>query len=405
MQERYDYIIAGGGCAGLQLALAMISETALQDKRILILDRAPKAGNDRTWCFWSKEESPYAPLLLKTWQHLTICASDFQSTQDIEPYQYGMLRSADFYEYARTTLEAHPRVVFHYGEIQSVVQEGAWGIVRVDGMQFAARYVFNSCIQQGQLNPKTGHEPFWQHFKGWWIKTEVESFDPQKATLMDFRVRQAGGLSFMYVLPVSPTEALVEFTVFSASMLQDQQYDEALYQYLNQELSGVHYEIQETEKGVIPMFPIQETSAVGTSIIPIGGLGGAIKPTTGYAFMRIQSETKHLIAQLCQGKTPVKRLSAQRFPWYDALLLHLLRQHKATGVRIFTQLFKNNPYPLILRFLDEETLIRHEAQIFSRLPIMLFLRAAVEVWWQRFRSQWWPLTSSTAPRTNPLITP
>ena len=153
------------------------------------------------------------------------------------------------------------------------------------------------------------------------------------------------------------------------------------------------------------MFPLHNTPASGAAIIPIGGLGGAIKPTTGYAFMRIQSETKHLIAQLSLGKAPGKRVSARRFSWYDDLLLHLLQQHKGTGVRIFTSLFRKNYFPLILRFLDEETQLRHEMQIFSRLPVGLFLRAAVEVWWKRLRNPWWALTSSNSPKTNPLIIP
>ena len=51
---KYDFIIAGAGCAGLSLLYRILQEPALQNKSVLIIDKDTKNSNDRTWCFWEK---------------------------------------------------------------------------------------------------------------------------------------------------------------------------------------------------------------------------------------------------------------------------------------------------------------------------------------------------------------
>ena len=55
----------------------------------------------------------------------------------------------------------------------------------------------------------------WQQFFGSYIKTEQEIFDDQKATFMEFS-KLRNKFHFMYILPFSPTEALIESTYFSS---------------------------------------------------------------------------------------------------------------------------------------------------------------------------------------------
>ncbi|MCG8480986.1 MAG: lycopene cyclase family protein, partial [Spirochaetales bacterium] len=59
--ERFDYILAGGGAAGLSLAYHMM-HGGLADKRLLIVDLANKNSNDRTWCYWSDTTELFDPI-------------------------------------------------------------------------------------------------------------------------------------------------------------------------------------------------------------------------------------------------------------------------------------------------------------------------------------------------------
>jgi thioredoxin reductase len=57
-RKQFDFIIAGGGLAGLSLAY-YLSQSSLENAKILIIDQSEKKENDKTWCFWEAQ-----PMLL-----------------------------------------------------------------------------------------------------------------------------------------------------------------------------------------------------------------------------------------------------------------------------------------------------------------------------------------------------
>ena len=67
-----------------------------------------------------------------------------------------------------------------------------------------------------------------QHFRGVEVKTVQTCFSPDTAILMDFRCDQSRGIHFIYLLPYSPTEALVESTMLSLERQDDAFYTEAI---------------------------------------------------------------------------------------------------------------------------------------------------------------------------------
>jgi len=50
--DKYDYIIAGAGCAGLSLLHYIHQDSSLHQKKILIIDQNLKKSYDRTRWFW-----------------------------------------------------------------------------------------------------------------------------------------------------------------------------------------------------------------------------------------------------------------------------------------------------------------------------------------------------------------
>ena len=69
-ESNFDYIIAGGGLAGLSLLYYIINDTNLKNKRVLVIDSVEKNQNDRTWCFWEKEKEFYESLINAKWSKL-----------------------------------------------------------------------------------------------------------------------------------------------------------------------------------------------------------------------------------------------------------------------------------------------------------------------------------------------
>ena len=101
-------------------------------------------------------------------------------------------------------------------------------------------------------------------------------------TLMDFRVEQKMGLHFMYCLPIDENRMLVESTVFSSEIQEDDWYQKQILEYIETKLNLSEYKIVDEEKGALPMYDIENKSS--ENYINIGSRGGATKISTGYAF-------------------------------------------------------------------------------------------------------------------------
>ena len=73
--ERYDFIIAGGGAAGLSLALHL-ARSSLRDRSIVIIDQNAEARSDRTWSFWTNRPTLFDEAVCRSWNRLRIVYGD-----------------------------------------------------------------------------------------------------------------------------------------------------------------------------------------------------------------------------------------------------------------------------------------------------------------------------------------
>ncbi len=385
MQKHYDYIIAGGGCAGLSLAY-QLQLAGLHDKSILIIDREEKRANDRTWCFWSQDDGPYPELVYKEWPALSFADRRGVIRENLAPWRYQLIRGIDFYRHLHTRLDANPNVHRQTGFIESYGEDERSPFIQVAGNTIrAGEFLFNSCLpDRGATVSPNRHHHLLQHFKGWIIETAGSPFDTETAMLMDFRTPQQGEARFFYVLPFSPRRALVEYTIFSDNLLGGSTYEAALRDYIGRHFPG-EYSILEEENGVIPMTDRSFRQCGGRRILNIGTVGGAVKPTTGYAFLRIQSQVRQIADKLRRGRHPSYEIDPPaRFKFYDRLLLNILQKEGQAAASIFSGLFRRNPMTNILTFLSEASNGWQETKIFSSLPTWPFLKALARVHRPRF---------------------
>jgi len=372
----YDYIIAGGGASGLSLLYQML-HSPLKDKSILVIDKLSKNTNDRTWCFWENGKNPFEDIVHHRWNSVGFHSPGFSKTLKLAPYAYKMIRGIDFYAHVIQTARAFKNVTFLQAEISCVedTEEGAQ--VRADGNILSGDWVFSSMRSPAEKEKAEGHSYLLQHFKGWVIKTPAPFFDTNKATLMDFRVEQAGDCRFMYVLPTDPRTALVEYTLFSPELLEEEAYDQALIDYLRNYFQLDDYSIEHEEFGIIPMTDMPYPSAEGAHIINIGTAGGVTKPSTGYTFMRIQQDSQEIVQKLLSGESPHRKKSSwqQRFMIYDSTLLNVMTNHSLPASEIFTHLFKKNPPQRVFKFLDEQTSFWEEILVANSVPKIPFIKS------------------------------
>jgi lycopene beta-cyclase len=385
---KYDFIIAGGGCAGLSMLDRLLSDQNLSKKDILLVDKQDYQINDKTWCFWEKGTPWYASLVSKSWDHIHFADREGVISGLANPFRYHMIRSLDFYQHILTRLKNFPNVKLIKGWISEIGETDHSGYIVADGQKFEAQTVFNSFYGFEKQKPTFSLH---QHFKGYFIQTAQPIFKGKGVYLMDFRIPQIEGPSFMYVLPTSDNEALVECTYFTENTFHQTVYHSQIKQYLEQIWNLKKYEIVEEEHGVIPMKDATFKEKVGSRIINLGAIAGAVKPTTGYAFKNIQRRCDFLINQLSPTKNRLTKLyNNKRFRFYDKLLLYLMTTEKEASSSIFSALFRKNSFPIILKFLDERSNLLEEILLFSTLPKIRFLKALTAVY---FKNPSFPIIS------------
>ena len=111
---RFAYVILGAGCAGLSLCHYLLERGV--DDPILVIDRKEAFADDRTWCFWDVEETPFSHLAARRWSAWEVCAAGRKVVHTSERYPYLCLTGADFYRAVLGGISDHPNVTVRLGE-------------------------------------------------------------------------------------------------------------------------------------------------------------------------------------------------------------------------------------------------------------------------------------------------
>jgi lycopene beta-cyclase len=370
----FDYIIAGGGCAGLSLAYCL-SKSSLSNKKILIIDKDLKEKNDRTWCFWTDETTPFDALVHNSWQQIEFITETYQEVYALKKLRYKIIRGVDFYMETKLQLAKFNNIVFAQDTITNVSQTDSHVTIKTPTQTYTGEWLFDS-----RLTPDIyagASRTLLQHFKGNVIETTNPVFDTSKVTMFDFRVAQNNEVRFFYIIPYTTQKALIEFTVFGKQVYEDKSiYDVLLQNYIQHTLQIHDYEVMEEEFGVIPMtdFPFQTQN--GKRIKQIGILGGNAKPSTGYTFLNIQRDSVQTVQSLeTTGQPFYKANPKQPFQLYDKMILDIMLRDGGSIKEIFTSLFKNNEIDNLLYFLDNQTNFGTDLKIMASVPPLPFLKS------------------------------
>lgn len=372
----YDYIIAGGGCAGLSLAM-QLQQSGLSFKKVAIIDQTQKRQNDRTWCFWSRHKKHwFDELVYKRWSKFRFASSSIHQVYELNPYTYYLIRGIDFYEYCLKQLKQDGRFEFVTESIRQLSSTNNAGLVETPSSFYEGQYVFNSAFRN--LDAKAHHVNYIQHFLGWVVESDMPVFEADCPVFMDFSVEQHNDCRFMYVIPHSSTKALVEYTGFSSAALSKEIYETEIKKYLSTRFQLNNYRLLETEYGEIPMAESSFINPYGKYVVNMGTAGGFSKPSTGYTFYFIQKHVSAIVQQLKTGgnlQLPSREL---RFSQYDKIFMDVMASKKLPASDLFSGLFKGNKIETLLAFLNEESTYWEDLQIMNSSPKHYFIPSAIK---------------------------
>lgn len=379
----FDYLIVGGGAAGLSLAYHIAQEPRLASKKVLVIEPEAKDRNDRTWSFWADKPTPFDGIVAQEWRKIAFRSPGFERVIDLGCYRYKTINGIDYYRFVHRALADSPQFTWVQGQVSSLLPLAHTGVrVITTSGEFTACYAFDSRPPDlKQLQQPDKHRYLLQHFVGWEVETAHDAFDANVVEFMDFRGEQHHEARFMYVLPFSARKALVEYTLFSDTPLPKAEYEAAIRHYLAENLGLQEYRISAEEVGAIPMTDHPLPASQGAHIINIGTRGGRAKPSTGYAFKRIQQHSARLVEALARTGRPPANPTGDRwqFRLFDTLLLDIMQRRGETTRDIFRELFERNPVERIFRFLDETTSWADNLRVMNSVSPAPFMRSIGQV--------------------------
>jgi lycopene beta-cyclase len=182
------------------------------------------------------------------------------------------------------------------------------------------------------------------------------------------------------MLPFSERHALVESVLWTANPISWDVCEQAMDTYLGEVLDIATYHIERKEQGITPLTDWPFARQVGKHIMTIGIQGGRVKPSTGYAFLRIQQDSSAIVNSLLQAGHPFRvPMSPRRYRFFDSVMLEIMTHDIERVEPIFTALFKHNSVERIFRFLDEMASPWEIGLMVPSLPLQLLWQSLLQI--------------------------
>lgn len=347
MRTDCDLLIVGGGLAGLSLA-ARLADPAFAGHRIVLLEPRGYYRRDRTWSYWRLHGHPFESAVARRWDRWRVGGT----VRGSAAVPYHSIPADRFYDAALARVAAAPWIEVRRGTAALALGDlGEVAVAQTTVGTLLAAHAFDG------RPPARPPGALRQRFLGQEVRTARPAFDPGVVTLMDFLPGGGAGtppgVHFMYVLPWSSTEALVEDTWFVAGEAPLPDHRDAVAAYLRERHGASGFDVLREESGDIPLHAVPDPAA-GPRVFAMGTAGGAVKPSSGYAFLAVQRWADRVAADLAAGRPPRAvphrgALSA----WMDAVFLERLRRHPRGAAEVFERLFARCPPEALARFLGD----------------------------------------------------
>ena len=351
--KEFDYIIIGGGCAGLSLAYELEINNKLKEKTLAIIETRDEYKRDKTWSFWKVFDHNFEDCVIKSWNNFTINSSEGFHELINKSFPYQSINSEKFYKKINSKLSLNPNVSC---------------FKRLNEINSKNSLIFNSVFED-----KLDKSKLWQHFQGIEIETSNDIFDDEIVNLMDFNCDQKNDVHFFYTLPFSKNTALIETTWLSD--LEDpslMNYDLQLENYIKNNLGIKNYKINFIEKGAIPLFYPNFKNYGKT--INIGSAGGMTRLSTGYTFLNIQEHSKYIVKNIDTIEKTKAYNIGRKYQLLDKIFLKVLENHPEKMPNIFFNMFKTSSTTAI-KFLSNKSNVFEDINIISKMPKLIFMKA------------------------------
>ena len=180
---------------------------------------------------------------------------------------------------------------------------------------------------------------------------------------------------FDYILPIKKNIYLFEFTVFSKKLLTTNYFKKNILSRIKSYYSG-HFKIIRKEFGIIPMGFVDNKKIIHSKKFCYAGtVAGAVRPSSGYAFLRIQKWAKKCALNIDKnGSLLHPEKDSFLLSTLDKLLLIVLCNNTNYAPKIFFQFSKNISSNAFVKFMSGNANIFDYVKVILAMPKFIFLK-------------------------------
>ena len=352
--------IIGGGCAAL--SLARLIHKLPNYKFNLFLGDKNKINKDHFWGFWKVKFNDEAYKNANhIWSKWSINTHDTKNILTSVKHPYCVIKRQKWLDICKKQL---PPVKFKILE-NDVLEKNSNLFIK--NKKIKGHLVFDS------RPPKIPSNILLQHFEGFVVTSKKNVFNEDIVTLMDFRCDQSRGLHFIYLLPFSKRKALVESTMFSKNVENKEFYSTEISKYLEKYFNLINFTKSNHEKGVIPMHYI---SCSSEEILNIGTRGGAVRPSSGYAFTFIQKQAFQIISQLKKNRKNINtQIHNNAELFLDKIFINVINKYPLLAPKIFSNLARILNGDEMAKFMSGNASLLTTCKIIISMPKLPFIKS------------------------------
>lgn len=382
--QSIKFVVVGAGLSGLILAWRCLSSNP--NVSVIIIDSNHIIGGDHTWSFnindiESSLHEWIEPFIAHTWEKYDVKFKGYSRRLNI-PYCTGNSKS----------LRACVDPFIKSGRLKlildtEVIKLTSFDVTTVSGEKLTGDYIFDARGFIFDDNIKLGIQKFY----GKTIET-VKPHNLKYPIIMDATVAQNDGYRFIYCLPFSKNQILIEDTYYSDGLNFDQdKYNKRIDKYIEANNWTEHKVIRE-EKGILPITLavdsklIEKRGLENKEPIKIGMRGNFYHPVTGYSFpdsVRLASKISRTINSCDKNKLVNLDLEIRKYKLllyrrdrYFRLLNRLLFKASLPSKRhLVLQRFYTLSESLIKRFYEGDLHKKDKLRILIGKPPVPVLKA------------------------------
>jgi lycopene beta-cyclase len=344
-------VIAGGGLSGALAALALAERRP--DVPFMLVEQGEAFGGNHIWSFFDsdvEEDDRWLidSMVARRWPEHEV---RFPRRRRTIGLGYTSVKSSGLDRVVRERLRPD-----QYRLGRRIVELGQTHILLDGGERIEAEGV----VDARGPGPAPGLDLAWQKFVGRTYRCAAPH-GRERPIIMDAEVGQEAGYRFVYTLPFSPTELMVEDTYYSTSPDLDEPGIGNLLDAYVRAQGWPEAEVVEEETGVLPVLLGGEIAALWPASEPqvarLGLRGGFFHPTTGYSLPDAVRNALLLAEQRDFGSKALHALFRKRAAalWDERSFFQLLNRmlfraaQPPERYRVLEHFYRL-PVPLIARF-------------------------------------------------------